>query len=160
AEDLAQEAFVRLWQRLGELEIGAAGVWPWLRRVIFNLAMDRRRARRDTSPDALEFIASEDDPQFDAEARDLGRHVAEALGDLPERQRFALVMFHYEGCSMKDIADLLETNDRAVESLLARARRTLRTTLADDWQALLPDARAATQTGGAGEPGGQMRGEE
>ena len=62
-----------------------------------------------------------------------------ALQDLPERQRLALVLFHYEGCAMKEVADMLEISVEAVESLLARGRRTLKKELAGCWQALLPD---------------------
>ena len=58
---------------------------------------------------------------------------------LPERQRLALVLVHFEGCEQKVAAAAMEVSIDALESLLARARRGLRTALRDDWQSLLAD---------------------
>lgn len=145
AEDVTQEAFVRLWNRLGDLEIGEAGVWPWLRRVIFNLCMDRKRARRQNVPDALDLLASDDDQHRDVERKDLARRVDLSLQALPERQQAAIGLFHYEGYTVKEIADTLESSADAVESLLGRARRALKKALQDEWQELLSSAGGAGQ---------------
>lgn len=138
ADDVAQEAFVRLWSRLSDLDVGAAGVWPWLRRVIFNLCMDRRRARRDMVPDALERLASDENQHHDLEASDLARQVGVKMQDLPERQRDAINLFHYEGYTVKEIAETMDSTADAVESLLGRARRALKAALKDEWEDLLP----------------------
>ena len=73
------------------------------------------------------------------EARELSQRVQLALSSLPERQRLALVLFHFEGLSQIEIGESLGVSDEAVESLLARARRSLKSTLKNEWQQLLPD---------------------
>ena len=75
--------------------------------------------------------------------RDLAARVTSALAALPDRQRQALTLFHYEGLSQIEVGRMLDVSDEAVESLLARARRALKANLKDDWQALLPDAEGA-----------------
>lgn len=140
AEDVAQEAFLRLWRHAGDLELGPGGLKPWLRRVVSNLCIDRLRAsRRTTVTD--EVPEQPDRPrQLDGmEERDLQARVQSALSALPERQRLALVLFHFEGLSQIEVGAALGVSDEAVESLLARARRALKSELKADWQALLPD---------------------
>jgi RNA polymerase sigma-70 factor, ECF subfamily len=142
AEDIAQEAFLRLWRNAGQLELGPHGIKPWLRRVISNLCIDRIRSGRNTTvtDQVPEQITRAD--QADAlENADLTVKVAAALQTLPERQRLAIVLFHFEGLSQIEVGAALDVSDEAVESLLGRARRALRTVLREDWQGLLPDAR-------------------
>ena len=62
-----------------------------------------------------------------------------ALKALPERQRLALTLFHYEGMSQIEVGQVLGISDEAVESLLARARRSLKVSLKDEWQGLMPE---------------------
>jgi RNA polymerase sigma-70 factor, ECF subfamily len=140
AEDVAQEAFLRLWRNAGQLELGPGGVKPWLRRVVSNLCIDRLRAGRNTTV-TDEVPEQLDRPrQLDGlEDRDLQARVQAALAELPERQRLALVLFHFEGLSQIEVGAAIGVSDEAVESLLARARRALKAALKDDWQSLLPD---------------------
>jgi RNA polymerase sigma-70 factor (ECF subfamily) len=140
AEDIAQEAFLRLWRNAGALELGPGGVKPWLRRVISNLVIDRVRAGRRTT------VVAEVPEQIEPARQDRGlvehdlkARVGAALQGLPERQRAALVLFHFDGLSQIEVGAALGVSDEAVESLLARARRSLKVALKDDWQALLPD---------------------
>ena len=69
---------------------------------------------------------------------DLAVRVEAALKSLPERQRQALVLFHYEEMSQTEVGEVLGVSDEAVESLLSRARRAMRTLLKEDWRQLLP----------------------
>lgn len=141
AEDVAQEAMMRLWRDASNLEIGPAGVRPWLARVASNLAIDRIRAGRNTQ-------VTDEVPEQEVAAgqlrhlveNDLAGRVDAALKSLPERQRQALVLFHYEGLSQVEVGRALGVSDEAVESLLARARRALKGVLKDEWRQLLPDA--------------------
>jgi RNA polymerase sigma-70 factor (ECF subfamily) len=78
--------------------------------------------------------------QFGALAqKDTAARVDTALKALPERQRLALTLFHFEGLSQSEVARTMGISDEAVESLLARARRTLKTALKDEWRQMLPD---------------------
>ena len=74
--------------------------------------------------------------------RELGARVDAALQALPERQRLAITLFHYEGMSQIEVGDVLGISDEAVESLLARARRTLKVALKEEWRGLMPESEA------------------
>lgn len=140
AEDVAQEALLRLWRDGSSLAVGPSGIRPWLGRVVRNLAIDRIRARRNTDVvDELPERGIAADQHRRLEEGDLARMVASALDALPERQRQALALFHYEGLSQKEVGAALGVSDEAVESLLARARRSLKAALSGRWQQELPE---------------------
>jgi len=132
AEDVAQETMVRLMRKADTWEPGGAKVKTWLFRVAINQCIDRQRARRTTS---LDVLAEQTDPDTGGAtvARDhaLRRTVGGAVDDLPTRQKQALTLVHYQGFSQKEAADTLDISVEAVESLLARARRTLKAQLRD-----------------------------
>jgi RNA polymerase sigma-70 factor, ECF subfamily len=143
AEDIAQEALLRLWRGAASIDLaglGPSGVRPWLRRVVSNLCIDRIRVSRRT--DVTDDVPEQIEPATqvigltDAE---LAARVDAALQRLPERQRLALTLFHYQGLSQIEVGAHLGVSDEAVESLLARARRTLKADLKDDWRALLDE---------------------
>ena len=141
AEDVAQESLLRLWRNAASLELGEGGVRPWLRRVVSNLSIDRVRAKRNTT--VTDAVPEESEPAGQVRQmaeRELGLRVDAALKALPERQRLALTLFHYEGMSQIEVGEAMGISDEAVESLLARARRTLKAALKDEWQGLLPEA--------------------
>lgn len=138
AEDIAQEAFMRLWRSAATLEIGAHGVRPWLRRVARNLALDRLRATRrldvvDEVPEQREEAVQHQS----LEGQERADRIAEVLASLPDRQRVALTLFHFEEVSQVEIAQAMDTSVDAVESLLARARRRLKRDLEEEWRALM-----------------------
>jgi RNA polymerase sigma-70 factor (ECF subfamily) len=141
AEDVAQEALLRLWRNAAGLELGESGVRPWLRRVASNLCIDRVRAQRNTSlGDALPEESEPASQMTQLAEKDLEKRVDGALKALPDRQRLALTLFHYEGMSQIEVGKVMGISDEAVESLLARARRTLKGALKEEWQGLLPDS--------------------
>lgn len=126
AEDVAQEAMLRLWRQAPSWAAGRARVSTWLHRVVSNLAIDRmrRRARlswedppeqEDDAPAVLDALAA-------LERRDALRA---ALADLPDRQRAALALRHFAELGNPEIAERLGLSVEAVESLLARGRRGL-----------------------------------
>ena len=141
AEDVAQETMLRLWRNAAGLELGPNGVRPWLRRVASNLCIDRVRGRRNTT--VVEEVPEESAPPSQLRhlaERELGARVDAALQALPERQRLAITLFHYEGMSQIEVGEVLGISDEAVESLLARARRTLKVALKDEWRGLIPES--------------------
>lgn len=139
AQDVAQEALLRLWQHAGQWRPGEARIRTWLYRVTVNLSIDRLRRRREVGEEAAPERTQEADQVRQIEERDLARVMDEALQALPERQRIALALFHYEGATMSEVAEAMETSADAVESLLARGRRSLKQRLRDNWQEMLPD---------------------
>ncbi len=134
AEDVAQEAMLRLWRAAPEWRAGEAQIASWLYRVAGNLCFDRHRARRRRPVQALDDGCEPADAGPGAEARliaaDRMAALTAALGALPERQRQAVVLRHIEGLSNPEIAEVLEIGVEAVESLTARGKRALGLALA------------------------------
>lgn len=139
AEDVAQEALLRLWRHAQKWEGGRAQISTWLYRVTVNLCIDRKRAHREDATDEVPDTPIAAHQQQVLEENDLRGFMDGALQGLPERQRLAIVLFHYEGLSMTEVGEMMETSVEAVESLLARGRRTLKQKLKPAWQAMLPD---------------------
>lgn len=131
AEDVAQEAMMRLWRIAPEWRQGEAKVTTWLYRVVANLCTDRLRRRRGVDLDA---VPEPEDGAPGAEQGLLQQARADALqmalGHLPERQRQAVVLRHIEGLSNPEIAEIMEIGVEAVESLTARGKRALSDALA------------------------------
>lgn len=133
AEDVAQEVFLRAWREAPKWRPGGAKFETWMHRVALNLCYDRLRRRREaTDPDAG-LTTPDPAPAADEVwlARQRAMRVQAALAALPERQRAAIAMCHFEEMSQADAAAALELSVDALESLLARGRRTLRASLAD-----------------------------
>src|SRR5262245_4150681 len=140
AEHLAPEAMVRLCRNAGGPAPAPGGVRPSARRVASSLCHDRVRAGRRTS--VVDELPEQAEPAGQVRhlsERELKGRVDLALKALPERQRLALTLFHYEGMSQIEVGQVLGISDEAVESLLARARRSLKAALKDEWHGLLPE---------------------
>ena len=140
AEDVAQEALLRLWGQAERWRPGEARIRTWLYRVSVNLSIDRLRQRKGELVAEPPERSEPAEQQQLMEEKELQKSMDGALQALPDRQRVALVLFHYEGASMAEVAEVLATSPDAVESLLARGRRTLKKRLAPQWRAMLPDA--------------------
>jgi RNA polymerase sigma-70 factor (ECF subfamily) len=132
AEDVVQEVFMRVWKQAPSWQPGTARFDTWMHRVVLNLCYDRLRRRRDT-PMAEPPEQVDEGPAPDAGliAADVGRRVEVALAHLPERQREAIVLCHFQALTNIDAAALMEISVEALESLLSRGRRALRAHLAD-----------------------------
>lgn len=130
AEDVVQETFLRLWQRANEYQ-PKARVTTWLHRITHNLAVDRLRSRGRTQqlPDEEEMPTSARQPTLIDEKRRVVALEA-ALSALPERQASAIVLVHLHGLTGAEAAEVLGVGVEAVESLLARGRRALKSQLA------------------------------
>lgn len=145
AEDVAQEAMMRLWRIAPEWRQGEAKVTTWLYRVVTNLATDRLRKRKGYRQGiGLEEAPEVADAAPDVETRmmedDRAEALQTALDQLPERQRQAVVLRHIEGLSNPDIAAVMEIGVEAVESLTARGKRALAAALAGRREELGYDA--------------------
>ena len=130
AEDIAQETFLRVWHRGRTFKPGRVRFTTWLHRIAHNLCIDEFRKRRDTV-DAEPEAMADDAPAVDelnmAEERRKAVHAG--IAALPERQRSALVLCQIQGRSNREAAQIIGVSVDALESLIARARRTLKTRL-------------------------------
>ena len=129
AEDVTQDAMLRLWRIAPDWRSGEAKVSTWLYSVAFNLSRDRMRQARRRAAQALDDVAEPADPTPGAAASLQARQQVDALqgalAELPERQRQAVVLRHIEGLSNPEIAEIMGITVEAVESLTARGKRGL-----------------------------------
>jgi RNA polymerase sigma-70 factor, ECF subfamily len=127
SDDVAQEAFVRAWRGASSFDPTVARFTTWLYRIVVNLAIDRARRPRGEPIENAEHIAT-DEPSVLADiiAKEDTSTVTECLSQLPDRQRAALALFHFEGLSGREAAAAMEMTEKAFESLLVRARATLK----------------------------------
>ena len=130
AEDVTQEAMVRLWRIAPQWEAGRAQVSTWLYRVVGNLCTDRLRKRRGVGLDEIAEPVDETPGAAD-QMESKARHSAleDALAELPDRQRQAVVLRHLEGLANPEIAVIMDISTEAVESLTARGKRALKAAL-------------------------------
>ncbi len=137
AEDVAQEAFVKLWKNPAQVR-EAGALKGWLMRVAANAVVDRSRKPRagalEEAPEVIDPTARPDAPLARAQA---ARLVDRRIAELPERQRLALSLVYFEGMTNIEAAAVLEVSVDALESLLARARRGLKDSLSAEWRDLL-----------------------
>ncbi len=130
AEDVTQEVFLRVWKHAAAWRPGPAKFDTWMHRVALNLCYDRLRRRREIATDA---VPERPDDGLSAEAEMISGQtsleIGEALALLPDRQREAIVLVHYQELSNIEAALLMEVSVDALESLLSRGRRSLRAAL-------------------------------
>src|SRR4051812_40165795 len=131
AEEIVQDALLRVWIHAPRWRPEAA-FRTWLYRVVVNLCLNARRRTPDLPLDAADHVADavpDAEAQLEAGERDL--HLAATIDALPSRQRAAIALTYQEGLSNAEVAAVLDTSVSSVETLLVRAKRTLRTALAE-----------------------------
>lgn len=153
AEDAVQEAFARVYARLGSFQGGSA-FYTWLYRIVFNLSIDcLRRRKRERRVDVEDEAAREalqagremwprfrdEHPAMAAERQDLAERLRKAFQDLPEIHQAVLLLREQEGMSYDEIAQTLRIKRGTVMSRLFHARRAMQAKLneaaADDKKA-------------------------
>ncbi|RDV03725.1 RNA polymerase sigma factor [Undibacter mobilis] len=131
AEDVVQEAMLRVWTHAPRWEPLAA-FRTWLTRIVVNLCLDRKRKAPWVDLEAAGELA---DPApnagEEAERTERDRQVDQAIGKLPDRQRTAIVLTYGDGMSNAEVAEVMGTTVSAVETLLVRAKQSLRRALGD-----------------------------
>ena len=140
AEDVVQDAMMRLLHKVARWEPGQATLRTWLYRVTTNLCIDRRRRKRSESLDGRPDVADPVTGERLAARLDVTNKVKAAMADLPPRQRVAVTLVHYEGFTQIEAAELINVSVDAFESLLARGRRGLRVRLAHVAEDLLMES--------------------
>lgn len=125
AEDAAQEAFLRIFQTL-ERYRPTASFHTYLYRVVTNICLDRARKMKPIILGELPSIPHDSpDPADETFDRERNETMRAAIKKLPPAQRAAIILRHFEELSYREIADSMETSEKAVEKLLSRARKTL-----------------------------------
>jgi RNA polymerase sigma-70 factor, ECF subfamily len=129
AEDIAQEAFIRVWTHAPRWQ-PLAQFRTWLTRVVVNLCLDRKRRAPWVELEAAGDIV---DPApgagEKAEKDEREQMLAAAIEKLPARQRSAIALTYGEGMSNAQVAEILDTSVSAVETLLVRGKQNLRRAL-------------------------------
>jgi RNA polymerase sigma-70 factor, ECF subfamily len=127
ADDIGQDAFLRVWSQAASFDPGVARFTTWLYRIVLNLAFDRTR-RRTFVPieEASEVIADDSEPVERMIENEERRALELAMERLTDRHRAAIALFHIEELSGEEAAQVMNVSAKAFESLLARARSTLR----------------------------------
>ena len=129
AGDAVQDGFLRAWQELPRLQ-EAARFGGWLLQIVRNAAIDARRRIRPTVAEFPDLASKDGDPADAIDQEERSAKVKEALAQLDETTRTAVVMRYYEGLSAKEIGAALEMTPAAVDMRLSRARGQLRELLA------------------------------
>lgn len=148
AEDAAQDVFVKVWKNAHRWEPGRARFDSWVGRIAINACYDRLRRRRER---VFDDLPEEADGAPGADHRLSGQETADrvraAIAGLPGRQRLALELCQFQEHSNIEAAAMMEISVEAVESLLSRARRTLRRTLAGEAGTMIGELAAARGEG-------------
>jgi len=139
ADDIAQDVFVIVWTKAGTFK-EKSSFSTWLYRIVVNQCLNFRRTRkRKPPPVSLDGMDADSPPEslqtgdgHEQSARTAA--VQRAIAELPDRQRIALILSHYEGRTYAEVAAVMETSVPAVESLLIRAKSALRSRLVEHRQ--------------------------
>ena len=137
AEDITQEVFIRLWQKSNNFNPALAKLSTWLHQIAHNLCIDFfRRTRPETNTEVAELsvelsseVSGSCEPENNLLQMRQAIDIQAAIQFLPERQRSAIVMCHYQGLSNKVAAEIMSVSVDALESLLSRGRKKLRISL-------------------------------
>lgn len=141
AEEVVQEAFLKVWRSMRSWQ-PSARLSTWMYRILVNTTIDRTRKPQ------IQVIGEEyddgqtigDDGQRQLEANDLKQRVWQAIDDLPVRQKAAFILFQYEGHSLKEVAEMMDSSEKAIESLLVRAKKGLQVALLSKAADYVPEA--------------------
>ena len=134
ADDIVQEAFIKAWQKIGNFRMESS-FRSWINRITVNTAMDylrkqsRNAARTTTEPEWERTTAGSETPKHDVQI-DIQQQTHAAMKQLSERERAALMLRHFEGHSIKEIAQMLDLTTDACKQTIFRAVKKMRAELA------------------------------
>ena len=125
ADDLVQETFTRLWTRAESFNPEKAKLTTWLHQIAYNLCIDQLRKDPRFTHEVTE-PTDDTGPDHHLSNNESRQQIHQAMMQLPETQRSAIIMNYYQGLSNREVGDILDLSVSAVESLLARGRKKLR----------------------------------
>ncbi len=130
AEDIVQDAFTKLWIHAEKFDPGRAKFSTWFYRIVMNRCLDKKRKKTPVSlPENFEIPDDRENPLESLATAQRQRQVLKALGEIPGRQRAAITMCYFEGITNREAAKILNLNIKALESLLCRGRKNLKSLL-------------------------------
>jgi RNA polymerase sigma-70 factor (ECF subfamily) len=138
AEDMVQDAFIKLWTNAMSFDAQQAKFSTWFYRIVVNKCLDEKRKKRPTPlPEDYDAVDGRDRTDSAIEKDDRRNALQAALGQLSERQKLAVTLSYLDELSNVEAADIMDLNIKAYESLLVRSRAALRKTLAAEKETLL-----------------------
>jgi len=133
AEDVTQTVFLKTWEHAKSWEPGQAKLLTWMRRVTRNACLDILKKKGPIYTDTVPDIEDDANSPFESLSQSEQSHrVGVALAQLPENQRTALTLSYYQGVSQREGSNIMDVSESAYESLLVRARKALKISLADE----------------------------
>ena len=127
AEDVVQDAMLKVWSHRGQWQHGRAKFSTWLYRVVTNRCIDLYRQPRTDNVDAVpEPVDTQPDVVSAMQREEVTQMLENAMQRLPDQQRVAVILSYHENMSNGEIAEVMDTTIAAVESLLKRGRQQLR----------------------------------
>lgn len=140
AEEIMQDVFLRIHEKRHNFREEAT-LKTWIYRITVNRSIDflRSKKRKNTLL-SLFFLSKKDDPEnnkwyhpgFSLEQQEKVQAIFKIINSLPPQQKSALLLVKMEGLSMKECASVLNTSEKAIESLLSRAKFTLKNKLSNE----------------------------
>ena len=139
-EDMVQDVFLRVVRARDRYQ-PTARFSTWLYSIVWRMCINETERRAGRQPLSFDALAGENDDSFDPadeqqstpddglERADLVHAVREAIADLPEAQRIAVVLARYHDMPYSEIAEVVGSSEKAIKSLIHRARETLRAQL-------------------------------
>jgi RNA polymerase sigma-70 factor, ECF subfamily len=128
AEDIVQDLFLKLWKTPDIWQEGRGAQFStWFYRIITNKCIDfQRKKKPDQLLDGFDIV---DKSNLEENLDNIERKkmIEKMIQELPERQKIAINLCFYEGFSNKEAAEVMQLNIKALESLLMRAKKTLKT---------------------------------
>ena len=138
AEDITQEVFIEVYQSLSKFKEQST-ISTWIYRITVNKCLDHLRAKKrhkrfgfitslfhQETGEVLHEVSHFDHPGIELEKKEKARILFQAINTLPENQKTAFILWHIEELPQKEIAQIMQTSVKAVESLLQRAKSNLR----------------------------------
>ena len=132
AQEVRQETLLKAWREAARYDPEKARLSTWLHQIAHNICIDILRRQRREQPlteNADTIIGSDESPETLVQTQETQRQVATAVGSLSQRHRTALILTYYQSLANRDVAQIMDISVRALESLLVRARRELKTIL-------------------------------
>ncbi len=128
AQDILQDSFLQLWQKPPQFALNGS-VINWLLCVVRNRSLDLYRAtKRKSQHNQLAYSSQQDIMCSSNLSTQIENRISiiETLSMIPKRQERVILLVYLQGLSIKESAQIINTSEHAVESLLARARKTLK----------------------------------